>query len=109
LTITDNNGGIGRDSVKIAVVNYFRYEEELSINPNPVISGAHIKCLSDSTGNMLIRILDMNGNHVFSLEVVKSQSYFEKDIQLNMLKAGPYYLEAIIGNGKRMVKKFIKQ
>jgi hypothetical protein len=43
------------------------------------------------------------------VEAIKAQSYFEKDIQLQTLKAGAYYIEAIIGDKKRMIKKFIKQ
>jgi len=42
------------------------------------------------------------------IEALKAQYYFEKDIQLQTLKAGTYYLEAIITDKKRMIRKFIK-
>jgi ribosomal protein L14 len=109
LTVTDDVGASGKDTVSIFVVNNFRYDEELTIYPNPVQGPAHVRCISDSTGDMLIRILDMNGIVVQVVEAIKAQSYFEKDIQLQTLKAGAYYIEAIIGDKKRMIKKFIKQ
>jgi len=109
LTVTDDLGASAKDTVAITVVNNFRYEEDLTIYPNPVLGPAHVRCVTDSTGNMLIRILDMNGIVVQVVEAVKAQSYFEKDIQLYTLKAGVYYIEAIIGDKKRMIKKFIKQ
>ena len=109
LTATDDVGASDKDTVSIFVVNNFRYNEELTIYPNPVQGGAHVRCISDSTGDMLIRILDMNGIVVQIVEAVKAQSYFEKDIQLQTLKSGAYYIEAIIGDKKRMIKKFIKQ
>jgi hypothetical protein len=109
LTVTDDYGELDKDTVSITVVNNFRYEEELTIYPNPVIGPAHVRCVTDSTGNMLIRILDMKGVVVQVVQAVKAQSYFEKDIQLYTLKAGVYYIEAIISDKKRMIKKFIKQ
>jgi hypothetical protein len=109
LTVTDDVGASGKDTVSIVVVDNFRYEEELIIYPNPVMGQAHVRCITDSTGNMLIRILDMNGVVVQVIEALKSQTYFEKDIQLYTLKAGPYYIEAIISDKKRMIRKFIKQ
>jgi hypothetical protein len=109
LTVTDDVGASGKDTVSIVVVDNFRYEEELTIYPNPVMGQAHVRCITDSTGNMLIRILDMNGVVVQVIEALKSQTYFEKDIQLYTLKAGPYYIEAIISDKKRMIRKFIKQ
>jgi hypothetical protein len=57
LTVTDDVGATGKDTVNISVVNNFRYEEELTIYPNPVNSQAHVRCITDSTGNMLIRYL----------------------------------------------------
>ena len=109
LTVTDDVNATDKDTVAIAVVNNFRYEEGLTIYPNPVVGPAHVRCVTDSTGDMLIRILDMNGIVVYVVEAVKAQSYFERDIQLYTLKSGVYYIEAVIGDKKRMIKKFIKQ
>jgi poly(3-hydroxybutyrate) depolymerase len=109
LTVTDDLGLTGKDTVLISVVDNFRYDEELTIYPNPTRGAAHVRCITDSTGDMLIRILDMNGIVVQVIEAVKAQSYFEKDIQVQTLKSGTYYLEAIIGDKKRMIKKFVKQ
>jgi hypothetical protein len=108
LTVTDDLGATGKDTISISVVDNFRYDEDLTIFPNPTSGTAHVRCISDSTGDMLIRILDMNGIVVQVVEAVKAQSYFEKDIQVQTLKAGVYYLEAIIGDKKRMIKKFIR-
>ncbi len=109
LVVTDNDGEIGKDSMYVSVVNNFRFEEELTISPNPVQGVARLKCVSDSTGILMIRILDMNGTLVRSYEAVKGQSHFEQEINLVSLNPGTYYVEAIISNKKRMVRKFLKQ
>lgn len=109
LSVTDNRGATDKDSVTVSVVNNFRYEESLVIYPNPVGAKAQIRCTSDSTGELSLRIIDANGRYVREIRMFKGQSSFEDAIMLNDLKSGMYYLEAIIGNKKRMIRKFIKQ
>jgi dienelactone hydrolase/uncharacterized protein (DUF2141 family) len=109
LKVTDNLGATSVDSVVVTVVNNFRYEEALTIFPNPVKAQARVRCVSDSTGELSLRIVDVNGRFIKSIQTFKGQSYFEEDIMLTELRPGVYYLEAIIGNQKRMIRKFIKQ
>ncbi|HYF33159.1 MAG TPA: PKD domain-containing protein [Chitinophagaceae bacterium] len=109
LTVTDDDGDSGTDSVMISVVNNFRYVESLNIYPNPVDVKARIRCVSDSTGELLIRVLDAHGRVVKVMNSFKGQSDFEQDILFTELRPGIYYLEAIIGNKKRMIKQFIKR
>jgi hypothetical protein len=109
LSVTDNRGATSKDSVTVSVVNNFRFEESLVIYPNPVGAKAQIRCTSDSTGELSLRIIDANGRFVREIRMFKGQSSFEDAIMLYDLKPGMYYLEAIIGNKKRMIKKFIKQ
>lgn len=109
LTVTDNRGASDKDSVTVSVVNNFRFEESLTIYPNPVKTKAQIRCISDSTGELTLRIINANGAFVREIKMFKGQSSFEGTIMLSNLKPGIYYLEAIIGNKKRMIEKFIKQ
>jgi hypothetical protein len=109
LTVTDNRGAVSKDSVTVSVVNNFRFEESLVIYPNPVRGKAFIRCTSDSTGELSLRILDINGRYLREIRMFKGQSSFEDVIMLTDLKPGTYYLEAVIGNKKRMIRKFIKQ
>jgi poly(3-hydroxybutyrate) depolymerase/uncharacterized protein (DUF2141 family) len=109
LTVTDDKGATGTDTVIVSVVNNFRYEESLLIYPNPVAAKARIRCVSDSTGELVLRVVDLKGRFVKSFRTFKGQSWFEQDIMLTDLRPGIYYVEAIIGDKKRMIKKFIKQ
>lgn len=109
LKVTDDQGATATDTVMVSVVNNFRYEESLLIYPNPVSAKARIRCVSDSTGELVLRVVDANGKFVKSFRTFKGQSWFEQDIMLSELRPGMYYLEAIIGNEKRMIRKFIKQ
>ncbi|HEY0679693.1 MAG TPA: PKD domain-containing protein [Chitinophagaceae bacterium] len=109
LTVTDNKGASASDSVHISVVNNFRYEEVLLIYPNPVLAKATVRVVSDSTGDLTFRIIDMEGRLIKNIQSFKGQSYFEQSYMLSDLRPGTYYLEAVIGNGKKMIKKFIKQ
>jgi uncharacterized protein (DUF2141 family) len=109
LTVTDDKGATGKDTVSVSVVNNFRYEESLTIYPNPVIAKAHVRCVSDSTGELTLRVVDVNGRFVKAMQAFKGQSYYEQDIMLSELKPGIYYLEAVIGDKKRMIIKLVKQ
>ncbi|HYE53567.1 MAG TPA: T9SS type A sorting domain-containing protein, partial [Chitinophagaceae bacterium] len=109
LTVTDNENAIARDTMTVTVVNNFRYEESLTIYPNPITVKARVRCVSDSTGDLTLRIIDMNGRFIRAVQTVKGQSYFEQELMFSDLRPGIYYLEAIIGNKKRMVQKFVKQ
>lgn len=109
LTVTDNHGLIDKDTVNVSVVNNFRYEEVLLIYPNPVQTTARIRCISDSTGEITIRVLDAKGRFIKQVHGFKGQSWFEQAIMLGDLRPGLYYLEAIIGGKKRMIKQFVKQ
>ena len=90
-------------------MNNFRFNESLTIYPNPVGSQARIRCVSDSTGEIMLRVIDANGRYVKAIHGVKNQSWFEQDMMFADLKPGVYYLEAMIGNKKRMIKQFIKK
>ncbi|MGB8195214.1 MAG: PKD domain-containing protein, partial [Chitinophagaceae bacterium] len=109
LTVTDNDGAVAKDTASIAVVNNFRYEEVLTIYPNPVKGNAQVRCVSDSTGELILRIIDGNGRFVKAIQTTKGQPSFEDTIMTADLPPGMYYLEAVIGQHKRMIKKFIKQ
>ncbi|HEX6180684.1 MAG TPA: T9SS type A sorting domain-containing protein, partial [Chitinophagaceae bacterium] len=108
LTVTDDGSAIDRDSVTVSVVNNFRYNESLTIYPNPVGTRARVICVSDSTGDITLRVIDMNGRFVKAIHGLKGQSWFEQDMTFAELKPGTYYLEAIIGDKKRMIKMFVK-
>jgi hypothetical protein len=109
LVVTDDKGASATDTVIVSVVNNFRYEESLLIYPNPVTAKTRVRCVSDSTGELILRVVDVHGKFVKSYRTFKGQSWFEQDIMLSELRPGMYYLEAIIGDKKRMIRKFIKQ
>ncbi len=109
LTVTDNKGASGKDSVTVTVVNNFRYQESLSVYPNPTRGNINITCLSDSSGPMRMTIFDANGSVVRIFRANKAQPAFTEPVSVMDLKPGMYYLEVLIDNKKRMITKFVKQ
>jgi poly(3-hydroxybutyrate) depolymerase len=109
LTVTDNNGAARRDTVSILVYNNLRYEEGLTLYPNPTRNVLNIRCISDSVGQARMVIYDVYGAALRTTDFAKAQSVYEVQTTVTNLKAGVYYLEIIIEGRKRMIAKFIKQ
>ncbi|MFM9909764.1 MAG: PKD domain-containing protein [Chitinophagaceae bacterium] len=109
LTVTDNSGSIGKDTVSITVVNNLRYLEKLSLYPNPVMSIMTVSCISDSVGQSKLTIYDQNGILLQTIMFVKNQAIQEQQVNVSRLKAGIYFLEVMISDKKKMIARFIKQ
>ena len=109
LTVTDDKGAIDRDTVTISIVDNLRSEDVLIVYPNPAMSNLNVRCISDSMGIGKLNFYNLNGILEKSIQFTKSQTFYEKQFQIADLKTGMYYIEVIIDNRKRMVKKFIKQ
>jgi hypothetical protein len=110
LTVTDNLGAIGRDTMKVLVVDNLRHEETLLLYPNPTPTETiTIRLVSDTLGTTRITIYDMNGRGLKTFNTVKSQSYFEQPINIAPLQKGVYWMEINIENKKRLITKFIKR
>ena len=109
LTVTDNKGATGKDSVVVSVVNNFKYEESMAIYPNPTQGPLNIRCVSDTTGMVRATIYNIHGRQVRVFNFNKQQSVVIEPLNVGDIPKGLYYLELIIDNKKRMVTKFVKQ
>ncbi len=108
ISVTDNNGARGRDTVKVTVVNNFRYEEQLILFPNPAREYIQVQCVSDSMGTAVITIFDLHGHAVKRMIVDKKQFLLQHQLFIYELKKGVYFLEVILNNNKKMIGKFLR-
>jgi hypothetical protein len=111
LTVTDNNGATGKDSVNVSVVNNLRYDENITIYPNPTqgVSQITVRCITDTLGMATITLMDQFGRPIEVHKRLKTQAYQEFPIRISHLRNGNYYIEIQIERKKRMVAKFIKR
>jgi hypothetical protein len=107
LTVRDNKGAKATDSLKIFVVNNFRYVEQLTLFPNPAREFIQVQCVSDTMATAVITILDLHGHAVKKLIVDKKQYLLQEQLFIHELKKGIYFVEVILGNNKKMIGKFI--
>jgi predicted esterase len=109
LTVTDNKGGVARDTVAVSVINTQRFTEEFKVYPNPARSDLKVDLSSDTLGTTRITIYNSNGMIVQSMNVEKTQPHLLKGIDVSKLQTGIYYLEVIIDGKVRKISKFMKQ
>jgi hypothetical protein len=108
ITVTDNKGAKDRDTIRIGVVNNFRYQESLMIYPNPAHGQVTISCVSDTLGITTIRILDLHGKPVKKMVVEKKQFLLQQPVFIHELQKGIYFVEVTLNNNKQMIGKFIR-
>ena len=108
ITVTDNKGSKAKDTVKVSVMNNFRYEEQLTLYPNPARGIIRVQCISDSMGMTMIRIIDLNGKTISKVIVEKQQFLLLLPINLQELKTGMYFIEVTLNNKKKMISKFVR-
>jgi poly(3-hydroxybutyrate) depolymerase/ribosomal protein L14 len=109
LTVTDDDGGTSSKTVKVIVVNTFRYNQFFKIYPNPAVDNIHVQYIDDKIGKVRVVIFDAAGKMAMQKEFTKSQSLITQDINISALKAGMYYLQIIQTNGAPLTRPFVKQ
>ena len=109
LTVTGNNGASSTDSVTVSVVNNLRYEQQMTLYPNPAKSNVMVQMTSDTTGQATISIYNVSGMLVKSFAATKGPGAFRNSINVSELQAGLYYIEIAIGQKQRMISKLIKK
>jgi hypothetical protein len=109
LTVTNKAGISSSATVKVDVVNNFRYTEFFKIYPNPAGGSLNVEYISDVTGNMNALIYDVTGSQVFNGQYSKNQSMLRKQLDVSKLKPGMYYLQVVQSDGTKFVRPFLKQ
>ncbi|WP_276485222.1 PKD domain-containing protein [Paraflavitalea pollutisoli] len=111
LTVTDDKGAESTAERKVTVVNNMRYDDNISVYPNPTsgVNTINIRCITDALGWATLTVMDQFGRPIAIYRRNKTQAYQEFQLPVTNLKNGNYYVEVQIERKKRMVVKFIKQ
>ncbi|HEY4147758.1 MAG TPA: PKD domain-containing protein, partial [Chitinophagaceae bacterium] len=109
LTITDNNGATDTATMKVTVVDAFRYTQYFKIYPNPVQSTLSLQYIDDKTGRVKLTIMDESGRLVLTQEFVKSQSLLTQQLNVSNLGTGVYFLSIQQSDGTKLIRRFVKQ
>ena len=108
LTVTDTRNARHTDTVKIIVNTNLRYEESLSLGPNPAQHQVTLTLSGEETGTVAVRILNLNGVHERSFTFNKQEPVITKTIDISFLSKGVYIIEVMQAQQKRKVFKLIK-
>jgi len=122
---TDNNTGTIADTVKVtdtttggariaavpALGNNDNAVEQMLLYPSIARNNNTTTMVisSNSTGPVKIRVLDIHGKVLQTIQSDKRSIYFRKTLEVDRFPAGIYIVQAIIGNGKQFTAKFIRQ
>jgi hypothetical protein len=108
LRVTDAQGLVSKDTVKITVINNMRYEEGLALYPNPAKSTINVDLTSDTLGPTRVTIYNASGMVVHAHNTNKTQVRLFETVGISNLQAGMYYLEVIVDGKQRKISKFVK-
>ena len=127
LTVTDNNGVTATDDVvitvyavssttsttkQLAVVNetttIAAAQPTISFQ-NPVRNNLDLNWNANYKGNAKIKILDLNGKLLRTMNVKKNQQQYRNSVDVNGLKQGVFVVQVQTEDGKTVTNKFIKK
>ena len=109
LGITDSKGQQDTAIFTVTVLNDMRYQKSIMLYPNPCISNLHVRAITDSTGNLLVRITNLSGIVMKLQQFKKNQLLFDESVDINGLPGGMYILEVIIEDKVALLSKFVKR
>lgn len=88
------------------------FGDKIIMGPNPTRKLLHIKASFNEVGEISFQMFDSRSNNVLSYEGVSIFNKYEKDLYLENLPSGAYYMKVyfkpISGNVKTGVYKIIK-
>jgi hypothetical protein len=108
LTVTDDKGGIGKDTVNITVA-LARLSREISgikVYPNPVQDIATLEINTGKTyTNVMILVTDISGKSVYTRELVSMLTTTKEKIDMSAFVKGAYVITVIFdGTEKQSIK-----
>jgi hypothetical protein len=137
LSVTDNNGATGRDTMQVTVsarddaqytaanispkanagtitdadimiINTVR-ENNLKVYPNPVIDNTTLDItITRANSKLLIIITDMQGKIVYKNELVATQNNIKEKINMSNLPKGIYAVTVYFNEKEKQTLKVIK-
>ena len=113
LSVTDNNGVIGKDTVNIVVteprISQTPSANKVKIYPNPVVDIATLDINTTQTNSKIqIIITDMLGKTVYKNEVLGNQSNMLTKIDCSNLVKGTYVVSVYFTNTEKKILKIVK-
>jgi parallel beta-helix repeat protein len=111
LTVTDDKGMTGKDTVNIFADNLgpgavgVLY---MKIFPNPASFLLNFELSDDSRGQVAMVLLDVTGKTIRKLQFSKDQVTIRERIDISYLKSGLYYLWILYPNGQKIFRPFVK-
>jgi hypothetical protein len=84
------------------------FSKSLRVFPSPAQSDINVSFANYSQGQVIIRILDIAGREVMTLADTKTEDDFQRNISINHLNNGVYFLEVAV-DGNRGVKRIVKR
>ncbi|MBM3404870.1 MAG: T9SS type A sorting domain-containing protein, partial [Bacteroidetes bacterium] len=110
--LTNTLGCTGRDTIRITFINCPGIEEAgitgLDIRPNPNNGNFTISFTTTKEKTIGIQVIDLTGSTVFKLPPQQVMGPYRKDLNLEGLRQGTYFLELTDEHGK-ITRKLIIQ
>jgi len=95
-------------ATEVGKENLIVSNDKLAMYPNPVNSILNIKLSSEYKGNAKLRIVDISGQEVKTIDMNKQQYEYINHVTVSGLKPGMYYLSIRMRNGRSLTSRFIK-
>jgi hypothetical protein len=119
LTVTDDKGATGRDTVNVTVAlertsststsNVTVKTTSLKVYPNPVHDVATVEITAPSTNtNIMIVITDINGKTVYTDQFVSTSTYVQKQINMSSLIKGTYFISVYFDGMQQQTVKVMR-
>jgi hypothetical protein len=84
------------------------FTQSMKVYPSPAQNQINVSFANFSTGDVIIRFIDLTGREISKTTDFKTDDHFEKIIPISHLNNGVYFVEISI-DGNRAVKRFVKQ
>jgi hypothetical protein len=111
LTVTDNRGAIGKDTVSVLVQPVGSGPKNgFKIYPNPIVSSSTIEInRNDASATLLMVITDMQGKNVFQKQLAAGTYTIKQLVDFSNLAKGTYIVTVYFSSGEKQSAKAIKQ
>ena len=113
MTVTDNEGAEGKDTVQVTVglerLATVTQEANLTVYPNPVhdIANLEVNTPHDNT-NISIMISDITGKVVYKSQFVSASSNVKKQIDMSNLIKGTYVVTVYFDGVQKQSVKVVR-
>ena len=105
----DNWGAIGRDTVKLTVVNQARFFTNTIVYPNPASSEINVRIVAETEKSKSgIMIYDARGALVYSEEFLRTERIVQRKVPVYNLVRGNYFVVVKVDIDNQFGLKFIK-